>query len=374
MNALIFKFPYSSLYGGGEAHTLKLAERLSQRGWSFFLVSSCRVLLEEFSKRHWPATALVLPKEPVTIPAILLFTIFAPIIFLQLSAILFYYRLTKNVRVLYCLSLTEKILVTPVARLLGMKVYWMEHLLMERWIQMNPYRFSYVLCAGWARIVTVSEAVKKTIVALGVRADRVVVIPAGVDINHFTPMRRQGSQQTIGYIGRFSKEKGLDVLLAAFHQLRKTHPHVRMLWVGKGPLEQELRAEAIRLGIDQSLTIYPHTSDIREFVRECDVMIMPATRRDSFGMLIIEAGAMNIPTIATSIGGFPEVIQQGKTGWIVPPGDPEALANQCAWVLDHGLETREIGKAARRWIAYAFPEQKMIDRFDALFRYDRLPF
>lgn len=90
-------------------------------------------------------------------------------------------------------------------------------------------------------------------------------------------------------------------------------------------------------------------------------------------MLIIEAGAMGIPTIATSVGGFPEVIQDGKTGWIVPPNNADALARQCAWVLDHSAETREIGKAARRWINYAFPEQKMIDRFESLFRHDHLP-
>ena len=160
MNVLIFKFPYSSLFGGGEVHTLQLVEQLSRRGWKFFLVSSCHVLLEEFAKRKWYAIPLAISKEPVTIPAILIFALFSPMILLQLSAILLYYRIVKNVRALYCLSLTEKILVTPVARLLGIRVYWMEHLLMERWIQMNPYRWSYVLNSRLARIVPVSEAVK----------------------------------------------------------------------------------------------------------------------------------------------------------------------------------------------------------------------
>ena len=149
MPILILKFPYSSQLGGGEKHTLNLAESLKERGYKFYLVSSCKVLLKEFKKRKWPAMKLWMGKEPVTEAWVFLFLLFSPILILELFFVLLYHRIFKEIKILYCLSLTDKIIATPIARIFGMKVIWVEHTSIGRSLKLNPWRIFYVL---WSRL------------------------------------------------------------------------------------------------------------------------------------------------------------------------------------------------------------------------------
>lgn len=119
---LILKFPYSSVMGGGEKHTLTLAEELGKKGLEFKLLSSDSVLLDEFKKRRWDYKKIHPAKEPVAKWSILIFPIFIPWIVLRLGLSLFYHRL-KGFKVIFCLSLTEKIIITPWAKLLGYKSF-----------------------------------------------------------------------------------------------------------------------------------------------------------------------------------------------------------------------------------------------------------
>ena len=90
-NILILKFPYSSLMGGGEKHTITVVDELQKKDFNFFLVSSCKVLLKEFRKRHWYYKKLWAGIEPVTKFSVILFLFIAPIIFLDL--LLFYFSI-----------------------------------------------------------------------------------------------------------------------------------------------------------------------------------------------------------------------------------------------------------------------------------------
>ena len=222
-NVLMLKFPYSSTFGGGEIHTIGLIEGLMSRGFTFYYAGSCSVLLEQFKKRNWHTNKKYLGKEPVSLWGIVVFTLLSPLLFFYLAGILAYYRFAKNIRTVYCLSLGEKILGTPVIRLLGMKPVWVEHLLIERWLFQNPYRLFYVLWSNIASIVAVSGAVKRGLVELGVRESRTQVIYNSVDYDHFVP-RVPPTETTIGYLGRFAPEKGLEDIVNAFGLAAKKKP------------------------------------------------------------------------------------------------------------------------------------------------------
>ena len=155
-NILILKFPYSSVYGGGEKHTITLVERLGARH-HFYLLSTCSVLLQEFDRRSWHQQRTWAGTEPVTPKALGLFIFTWPIILINLIWWLMQYKLKYHIDVLFCLSLTEKVLLTPWARLLGIQVIWMEHLQIERWLLASPLRFLYILWSRLATVVTVVD-------------------------------------------------------------------------------------------------------------------------------------------------------------------------------------------------------------------------
>lgn len=166
-HVLIFKFPYSSQLGGGEMHTFALVEGLKKLGYSFTLGSSCRVLLHEFRERHWPARRIMAIPEPVAKWSLIIFPLLAIPMWFLLVGNLIYYRIRYRTRLIYCLSLTEKILAVIPARLLGMQVVWVEHVGFKRWLSLNPLKAVYRWNARWVTIVVISMALKQQLINLG---------------------------------------------------------------------------------------------------------------------------------------------------------------------------------------------------------------
>ena len=204
--------------GGGEKHTLSLVKNLSTRGFNFYFAGSCKVLLEEFEKRkyHWQGVWLGL--EPVSIKGLIIFTLLLPYISLRLFFLLLTYKQNKKTNILYCLNLTEKLAATIPAYILGYKVFWMEHLRLERWLLQNPYRPFYVLYSRLATTITVSKSVKKQLVDLGLKDEKVKVIYNGIDTERFKPLDNlaENPNPIIGSAGRLNTEKGMDCLIKAF--------------------------------------------------------------------------------------------------------------------------------------------------------------
>ena len=210
-NILFLKFPYGSAFGGGEAHTVDLAKGLRARGWGVHLASSDKVLLEAFRKRDLPAKRAWGGVEPVSLSGVIWFTLLSPLVFLRLTWLLLINRIKNKTRVIYCLSLTEKLLLTWPARLMGYKIVWIEHLRIERWLKKNPYRCCYKFYSKWVTIVAVSNAVRAQLIDLGVREPNVITIYNGVDLNKFKPAPDPKNDRiVIGTNARLCTEKVLD--------------------------------------------------------------------------------------------------------------------------------------------------------------------
>ena len=140
MRVLFFSFPYESAPGGGERYTEQTAEGLIAGGHRVTLVSSSRALLGTFYRRGWGAVPLWGGIEPVTAATVALFAATSPIFAVLLGVVLAWSRFFRDGRVLVCLSLTDKLLATLPARLVGMRVIWMEHLVAGRSLIQNPFR------------------------------------------------------------------------------------------------------------------------------------------------------------------------------------------------------------------------------------------
>lgn len=366
---LILKFPYSSTFGGGEKHTLSIVEKLQDKH-QFWLLSTCSVLVPEFRKRNWSVKTTWAGTEPVTPTALLLFFFTAPFIKMNLFIQILRYKFTHNIDTLYCLSLTEKILITPGARLLGLRVIWVEHLQIERWLLKSPLRWLYVLWSRFATVVTVVDAVKKQLQDLGVAEKNIQVIYNSINVEHFTahpsaPEKISNSFNVL-FAGRLATEKGIDDLIEAIRIIQPIIPHVTLTIVGQGEWQHDLEALVKKHHLESIVHFAGFQENVSQWIQQCDVFVLPATRRETFGIVIAEALATVKPVIATKVGGVPEVV--GNNGWLVEPHQPQAIADALKVIYQDYAAALVTAQRGRAHVLELFREDTMIHKYDTLFQ------
>lgn len=164
------------------------------------------------------------------------------------------------------------------------------------------------------------------------------VIPNGVDVGRFrraVPIARwQDGTLNILFVGRFEPRKGVLVLLRAFRILRRRDWDCRLLLVGGGPQEREARRYVATRRLS-NVEFLGRVSDdeLAQLYRTADVFVSPATGRESFGIVLLEAMAAGTPIVCSDIHGYKGVVRRGEQALLVPPRDPEALAGAIARLL-----------------------------------------
>lgn len=355
MRVLFFSFPYESAPGGGERYTERTVEGLIEAGREVTLVSSSRALLGTFFARGWSAFPLWGGVEPVSKVSASVFPLTVPFFLPLLALTLAWFRF-RGARVLVCLSLTDKLLATATARLLGMRVVWMEHLVAGRSLTQNPFRRLYAALSRLADVVTVSEAAAGSLAAVGIPRERIRIVPPGI-----TPRAdaaRPVGAPVVGAITRLSREKNVALLLRAFALVAKEIPEATLSVYGDGPERDDLVRQAERLGIGAKTTFFGHVPEAGTRCGDFSVLAVPSSR-ESFGLAALEAMACGTPVVATKVGGLPELILDGETGMLVPPEDERAMADALLKTLrDRDLAAR-LGAAGRARAANDFSEKKM---------------
>lgn len=376
-NILILKFPHNSNLGGGEKHTLSLVKNLSRKGFDFYLATNCKVLIEEFSKRKYYFQKVWLGLEPVSIKGLFVFTITLPYTFWRILFLLLKYRIKHKTNILYCLNLTEKLLATIPAKLLGYKIFWMEHLRIEKWLKQNPYRLFYILLSKLVTTITVSNSVKNQLVDLGLKGDKIKVIYNGINTDKFVNQSSKINHQPpnkviIGSVGRLNTEKGMNYLIKAFKNIFRKYPDAQLQIAGSGPEEESLKNLVKDLNIENSVKFLGYIPDekMAEFYNNIDIFALTPIRRESFGIAVAEAGACEKPVVVTNISGLMEVVESNKTGLIVESKNIKAIAFALIKLIEDNNLRIEFGKNARKRVLENFTEEKMINEFEKIFIYE----
>ena len=210
----------------------------------------------------------------------------------------------------------------------------------------------------------------------------VSVIPYGIDLEQFRPARNKeqtanGEQQTasgkkrnvvVGAVSRLSPEKGFEHLLRAVALLRDQGVHLEVVLVGDGPSRAELERLTDELSLRERVTFAGEIAheDVPAMLRRFDVFAMPSTW-EGFGVSALEASAMAVPVVASRIHGIPDVVVDGETGMLVPPADPEALAEAIARLAgDTALRERK-GRAGRAYVEREYRWQDNARLMEALY-------
>jgi glycosyltransferase involved in cell wall biosynthesis len=197
--------------------------------------------------------------------------------------------------------------------------------------------------ARWRRVeraIALSTPVRDRLLAVGVAAERITILPPAVDLEMLdplppwpaaVPMRANGSRFVV-CVAALTPEKGIDVLLEAAARLHATHPAVQWLVLGDGPQEDALLARCRALELGDVVTLAGHVEHPEAVVARAQILVQPS-RSEGFGSSVLDALALGVPVVASDTGGLPESLAAGG-GILVPPGDPGALARGVASILD----------------------------------------
>ncbi len=230
------------------------------------------------------------------------------------------------------------------------------------------------------RIIAVSQTIARRFTVLGRLPRKVATIYNGVDLAMFGPARGGGSgvddggtaarAVTIGMIALFDGVKGHRFLFRALASLRaKGQDGWRCVLVGDGREKSALLKEVDALDLSDRVTFLGYRRDVPELLCGMDILVVPS-ERESFGMAAVEAMAMRVPVVASDVGGLSEVIEHGKTGFLVPPQDPLALAEAIETLIRNPALRAEMGKRGRQRVEHYFSLEKNVASTRAL--YDEL--
>jgi len=202
------------------------------------------------------------------------------------------------------------------------------------------------------RLVAVSEHLRGLYLkAWGLPAARVVTIMNAVPLDAFLAVpepcaQRDGAELVITTIGRLNPQKAHGLLLEAFRLVLARYPQARLRLVGQGRLEQELRAQAAALGLEGRVRFEGVRSDVATVLAESDIFVL-SSRWEGLPVTAVEAMAAARPVVLTDVGGCRDLVEHGVNGMLVPPGDPQALAEALSTLAGAAALRRRLGLAAR---------------------------
>lgn len=176
------------------------------------------------------------------------------------------------------------------------------------------------------------------------------IVPNGVDLTHFSPdvsplEEFSDGKQNILFVGRLERRKGLNYLLKAYHQVKREMPNLRLIIAGPGVrLRKKYERWIKRNGVEDVVFVgYVAYDTLPLYYKTADVFCSPATGRESFGIVLVEAMAMGKPIVATNIKGYAGVVTHGEEGLLVPPKDSKRLAQALISVMSDKMLQQQMG-------------------------------
>jgi N-acetyl-alpha-D-glucosaminyl L-malate synthase BshA len=197
------------------------------------------------------------------------------------------------------------------------------------------------------------------------RATAIEVIPNFVDTERFRPMKREGGAPTLIHVSNFRPLKRVGDVVRVFSRVRAATP-ARLKLVGDGPERAGAAALAAELGVAGDVDFVGERVDLPGVLAGASVFLLPS-ETESFGLAALEALACGVPVVASRVGGVPEVVVEGQTGFLCPVGDVQALATATLRLLTDGA-LRAAQASAARARAETFARGPAIDRYVALYR------
>ena len=236
----------------------------------------------------------------------------------------------------------------------------------------NPWRAKrfYACLDRWAsfsqdRIITISDALGRWLVEVeGLRPEKLSTIHYALERDHFrssvpVELSLEVSHPVIGTISRLIPQKGVHVLLEAFAACTRNHRSISLVVVGDGPERSNLENLAQKLGMNNRVHFLGYRSDVNKILPQFDIFTLPSFG-EGFGLVLLEAMACGKAVVATDVMSIPEIVQQGKSGLLVPAQDVSALAEALDTLIANPELRDQLGKAGFQRLKREFTVERMV--------------
>ncbi len=245
----------------------------------------------------------------------------------------------------------------------------------NHFIKRKPVEFR-IIC--WilnrsSKIIAVSKSIKESLINQGkIHPDKIDVIHNGIDIKQIKYTQKDnkkrefnlnGSEIILGCVGNLRSVKGHRYLIQSMPMILKSAPDVRLMMVGDGPLRNELETLAGELKVKDKITFLGYRSDIYEIMPIFDIFILPSLS-EGLCNAVIEAMAAKLPVIATNTGGNPELVEDGKTGILIPPRSPENIANAVLELVNDANKRNDMGESGFNKVKNEFQLNRTIKKYE----------
>lgn len=346
MKATILHTEASVGFGGQEVRILAEARWLLDHGWPTWIAAQPGSrLLAEATAEGIPALALRMP-HAASLPAI---------------ARLRRFMGERAVDLVHTHSSVDSWLATLAARSRHLPVVRSRHVSI-------PIRRRRALIYRLAdRVITSGALIKGLVEVAGIPATRVVSIPAGIDTARFhggvsgERVRAEfGGGPLVGLVANIRGSKGHQVLLEAAPRVLAERPETRFLIVGDGVGFDDVRRSVSARGLDERIIMTGFRRDVPEVMAALDVLVLPSLRSEATSQVLPQALAVGTPVVGAAVGGIPEIVRDGETGRLVPPGDAPALAEAIVELLRNPTRARALARAGQALVQKRFTFEAMM--------------
>ncbi|MDD5079315.1 MAG: GT4 family glycosyltransferase PelF [Candidatus Omnitrophica bacterium] len=232
----------------------------------------------------------------------------------------------------------------------------------------SKHLFSHVM--GWAkRVIVPSNVIARHMIEdFGVPRERIRLVARSVDLDTFkysAPNRRKPGEFHVGIIGRLTPIKGHLPFIKAMSRVARENERFKIWIVGDAPAskaayKEQIRVLVKRLGLWHCTEFLGTQKNIPEILSHLDLLVLATTTQEAFGRVIIEAQAAGVPVVATAVGGVVDIIENGKTGLIVPPADPQAMSEAILKIMQNKDLAQEMAENAYKKVKDEYNLELMV--------------
>ena len=236
-------------------------------------------------------------------------------------------------------------------------------------------RFTYSTLPD--HVVAVSNHVKRYLVSAGISANQISAVMTGIDLNRYDPLRASSDLRAelgllpdtllVGTVAILRGKKGHQQILDAAPSVIERFPQTHFIFVGDGPQHEKLSASIEARKLETHVHMLGLRSDIPSLLFNFNIFLLP-TYQEALGTAFIEAGASGLPSVGTNVDGVPEVVQDGKTGFLVPPQNSASLIEPVCHLLSDGELRKRFGTAAVEYVRQHFSIASMVTGMEEVYR------
>ena len=287
----------------------------------------------------------------------------------------------QKIDVLHSHMFRASLFASPIGKLCGVPVIIETTHVRETW-RKGWFKSKFIIDRAVShfidRYIAVSEANSRYLVGRkGIPEKKVSVIQNGCSIERVEPSTAhpEGIRESLGFsksdlvllvMARLEPQKGHVILLQALSLLRAEFPRLRLICLGTGALKDELTKTVRDLNLEDIVRFVGFRANVGDWLAAADIGVLPSFY-EGLPLTAVETLAAGVPLVATAVDGTPEVVIDGETGYLVPPGQPAALAEAIGWLARQPELRRKFAVAGRDWVLKRFTIQRQVEQTSNLY-------